>query len=29
MIEKNTESQWMTEMSTRPFGLPVPQWVRW
>ena len=27
--EKKTESKLTTEKSTRPFGLPVPKWVRW
>jgi hypothetical protein len=27
--EITTESKLMTEKSTRPFGLPVPKWVRW
>ena len=27
--EKKTESKLTTEKSTRPFGLPVPRWVRW
>src|SRR5678815_3449568 len=27
--EISTESKLTTEKSTRPFGLPVPRWVRW